>query len=100
MDKIYKAIADFNRRKIIEILVEKEVTVTEMSKILDMRQSTLSSHLAILRSSGLVKTRVNKRWRIYFLNIDLIKDLVKDLNRISGMDSERGNSELILRKKV
>ncbi|MEH6823450.1 MAG: metalloregulator ArsR/SmtB family transcription factor [Motiliproteus sp.] len=52
-----KAIANENRLMILCHLYDKELSVTELNQHLDLSQSALSQHLAILRRDGLVTTR-------------------------------------------
>lgn len=51
-----KALSDATRVRILCALVDQELCVCEMVDALEMGQSTLSSHLQIIRQSGLVTT--------------------------------------------
>jgi len=81
MDKIFKSLADVNRRKILTILKNSDLTVNEILKYLDIKQATLSSHLAILRKAGLVSFTVKGKLRIYKLNRESLSNFVTELNR-------------------
>src|SRR5262245_48960652 len=52
-----KALAHENRLMILCILAEGEKSVSELEKMLDLRQPAVSQQLARLRSDGLVDTR-------------------------------------------
>lgn len=52
-----KAIANESRLMILCHLDGKELSVTELNQHLDLSQSALSQHLAVLRKDGLVTTR-------------------------------------------
>ncbi len=52
-----KALANENRLLILCHLAEGEKSVTQLEKLLGIRQPTLSQQLARLRAEGLVKTR-------------------------------------------
>ena len=54
MDSIYKALNDKNRRKILEILKDKDMSVNELLKNFDITQASLSHHLDILKRANLV----------------------------------------------
>ena len=58
MDKIFKALADRNRRRILTLLNENEMSVNDMLKSFEIGQATLSNHLAVLRKADLVKSKV------------------------------------------
>lgn len=51
-----KALSDATRVRILGALLDQELCVCEMVDALEMGQSTLSSHLQIIRQSGLVTT--------------------------------------------
>lgn len=51
---LYRALGDENRLRILKLLHEKERTLQELTKILDLAKSTIHHHLALLRSARLV----------------------------------------------
>lgn len=55
--QLLKALANEKRLTILCLLVEAERSVGELNALLDLSQSALSQHLAILRDDGLVETR-------------------------------------------
>lgn len=81
MDKIFKSLSDVNRRKILTILRNGDLTVNEILKYLTIKQATLSGHLAILRKAGLISFRVSGKLRIYHLNKESLNNFVIELNR-------------------
>ncbi|MFA4826892.1 MAG: metalloregulator ArsR/SmtB family transcription factor [Candidatus Shapirobacteria bacterium] len=85
MDKIFKALVDKNRRKVITLLKEQDLSVNEILKSFTISQATLSSHLAVLRKCGLVRCRVNGKQRIYGLNKELLAAFTRELNKFIGL---------------
>jgi DNA-binding transcriptional ArsR family regulator len=62
---VFRAIADPTRRAILDMLVERDLDVTEVGVRFDMSQPAISQHLKVLRDAGLVTAaRAGKR-RIY-----------------------------------
>ena len=55
--KILQAFADDTRLRIINLLKEKELSVTDICNVLDVQQSNVSKHLSRLRLSGVVNDR-------------------------------------------
>lgn len=55
--RLLKALANEKRLMLLCLLAEGERTVSELNTRLDLSQSALSQHLAILRDDGLVTTR-------------------------------------------
>jgi len=85
MDKIFKALADTNRRKILTLLKKKDMSVNEILKYFQIGQATVSSHLAILRKSNLVSVRKAERLRIYSLNKEVFDKFVLEINKFAEM---------------
>ncbi len=54
MDKIFEALASTPRRKILAYLTETELSAGEIAERFDMTKPSLSKHLRILESAGLV----------------------------------------------
>ncbi|MCX6726220.1 MAG: metalloregulator ArsR/SmtB family transcription factor [Candidatus Shapirobacteria bacterium] len=80
MDKIFKALADINRRKILTLLKNDDSNVSNIVKKLDIGQPTVSSHLAVLRKAGLVEVTVKSKERIYKLKREVFNSFIKQLN--------------------
>ena len=55
--RLLKALANEKRLMLLCLLVEGERSVGELNARLDLSQSALSQHLAVLRADGLVTTR-------------------------------------------
>jgi ArsR family transcriptional regulator len=55
--ELYKVMANAKRLEILDSIVEKEITVNELSKILGTRKSNTSQHLAYMRYVGIVISR-------------------------------------------
>lgn len=57
MNLIFSALADKNRRRVIELLHEKEASILELTKSFDMSFQALSKHINILERAGIVSKR-------------------------------------------
>ena len=53
--KIFKALSDKNRVRIMSMLTKKELCVCEITHVLKLATSTVSKHLAVLKNVGLVE---------------------------------------------
>lgn len=75
-----RAINNKMRTKILELLVNKELNVTQIYVALKIEQSVASQHLGILRRSRIVKTKRTGKVITYSLNYEKIvklKQIVK-----------------------
>ena len=64
---VFNAIAEPQRRQLLELLIAGEQTVNDIAKKLDMRQPQASKHLRVLREVDLVRVRQEGKKRIYTL---------------------------------
>ena len=62
------AISDPTRRRIVELLAQRERTAGELVAEFDMSAPAISQHLNVLREAGLVSTRAEGQTRIQSLN--------------------------------
>lgn len=65
---VFRAIADPHRRRILDLLRERERTVSELHRHFAVSQPALSQHLRVLRQAGLVRQRPEGRHRVYRLD--------------------------------
>lgn len=63
--KVFKALADENRIKILKLLTIREMCVCEIMVALDLTQPTTSHHLRILENAGLVEYLRKGKWVFY-----------------------------------
>lgn len=77
MDSLFKALADKNRRKILEILKEKDMTVMEIAKHFQITGASLSHHLDILKKSRLVISERKGQFIQYSLNTSVFEETLK-----------------------
>ncbi len=66
-----KLLSDPTRVRILALLRHEELSVAELQEILDMGQSRISSHLALLRSGALVEDRKDGKRTYYSIAADL-----------------------------
>lgn len=78
--KLMKALGNESRLLILCYLDGKELSVTELNSCLDLSQSALSQHLAVLRKDGLVKTRRESQTIYYSLEGDTAKRIIHTLH--------------------
>jgi len=68
--KIFKALSNKNRLKIIDILSHGQLCACEISKHFEFTQPTLSHHMKVLANLDLVKIKEDGIWNYYSLNIE------------------------------
>jgi DNA-binding transcriptional ArsR family regulator len=83
------AIADPTRRRIVELLAQRDRTAGELVEEFDMSAPAISQHLNVLREAGLITTRAEGQTRIQSLNPAGLDDLDAWLNRTRAAWSHR-----------
>ncbi|MBA2941076.1 winged helix-turn-helix transcriptional regulator [Paenibacillus sp. CGMCC 1.16610] len=68
MHDIYTIIAEPSRRRILDCLLRSDATVKDLTEELGLSQPLISSHLRLLRESGLVRVQADAQRRIYSLD--------------------------------
>lgn len=72
---VFDVLADASRRRILELLRERERPVGELVSALGMSQPAVSRHLRVLREEGVVDVRVDAQRRLYRLRPGSLREL-------------------------
>ena len=76
--RLFKALADETRLRILKLLEIREMCVCEVMVALGLTQPTASHHLGILENAGLAKDRKEGKWVFYSIaNSKLIEAMHK-----------------------
>ncbi len=78
---LLKALANRHRLVIVCQLIDKERSVGELAGLLNLRDSTVSQHLAVLRRDGLVSARRDGQTIWYRIGSAPARDLIETLYR-------------------
>ncbi len=83
------ALAEPTRRRIVELLAERERDVTELRSHFSVSQPAISRHLRVLRDSGLVRVRPEAQRRLYSLDPTPLAELDEWLGRYRRFWAQR-----------
>jgi len=83
-DSAFKALSDPTRREILRLLGRREMAVGEIVDHFSMSQPSISRHLAVLRSAGLVTARREGQNVVYGLDTTVMQDVVRALMDLGG----------------
>ncbi len=72
--KVYKALADPTRRKILQLLRQKEMSAGELADHFESTKPTLSRHFSILREADLIQGNKQGTYIIYRLNVTVLEE--------------------------
>jgi ArsR family transcriptional regulator len=78
--RLFKALADETRLRILSLLNMREMCVCEIMVALDLTQPTASHHLGILENAGLIKDRKEGKWVFYSISDPTLTKSMLQLN--------------------
>ena len=77
MLETFEALAEPNRRRILDLLREEERPVNDLVRLLAVSQPSVSKHLRVLREAGLVEVRVDAQRRLYRVRPEPLREVGK-----------------------
>jgi ArsR family transcriptional regulator, arsenate/arsenite/antimonite-responsive transcriptional repressor len=93
--RLFRALADPTRLRLLNLIGNREICVCYFVEILGMSQPKISRHLAYLRRAGIVTSRRDGKWMHYRLAIPrdvaaaaILQDTVKNLARKPEMQRD------------
>lgn len=95
VEKVFKALGDKSRLRIVNMLAAKSMCVCEITTVLKLSQSTVSGHLRVLKDAGLVEDEKDGLWVEYRLsrtntfNAGILGLVSVELNSDPKMEEER-----------
>lgn len=75
--KYFRALGDPTRLRMVELLMDGPLTVTELVGKLRIAQSNVSNHLACLRWCGLVESENRGKWTLYSVGDPKLRNVVE-----------------------
>lgn len=77
MNDIWEAVADKSRRQILSMLKKKSMTAGEIAEHFSISKPSISHHLSILLSAGLITVEKEGQNRIYSVNMTVAQELIE-----------------------
>jgi len=82
--RVFKALSDEQRVRVLELLCEGETCACSLLEDLEISQPTLSHHMKILCESGIVRSRRAGKWNYYAIDDDGCTHAVKLIEAIAS----------------
>jgi DNA-binding transcriptional ArsR family regulator len=83
---VYKALADPTRRKVLQLLRERDMTAGELVNQFDLTWPTLSRHFAVLREADLIQGDKQGASITYSLNLSVLEEALLGLMDMFKID--------------
>ena len=75
MTNAFAVLAEPNRRRILDLLRERERPVGELVDVLAVSQPAVSKHLRVMRDAGVVEARVDAQRRLYRVRPEPLREI-------------------------
>lgn len=94
MVEIFKALAHPVRLRISEELLRKEMCVCDIAELFNFDRTTISKHLAVLKSAGVLKDRKEGLFVFYSLDLKCMGMMIGCIsNSLENKLRDQGNLE-------
>jgi ArsR family transcriptional regulator len=91
MNKVYRALSDPTRRRILQLLSERDMTAGEIASHFKTTKPTLSRHFAVLKEADLMQGDKVGTTITYHLNVSVLEEALLAL--MNTFDLLRGGSK-------
>lgn len=86
MKEVYKALADPTRRKILQLLRERDMNAGEIAAHFEHSKPTLSRHFGVLRNADLIQGDKQGNMIIYRLNVSVLEETMLSMMEMFQID--------------
>ena len=87
MNKVFKALADPTRRRVLQLLRRGPTGAGELAAHFVVSRPTMSAHFAVLREAGLVEAKKDGKAVVYRLKISVLEDALLGFAQLFGMEA-------------
>lgn len=98
--KVFKALSNETRLRILNILLVRECCVCEVMQALEISQARASRNLGVLYDAGFLKLRHDGLWSLYSIDKESAKRYCTDLTEAVRKALEGNETALIDRQRL
>ena len=88
MNKVFKALSDPTRRRVLQLLREHPMSAGELSDHFAVSKPTMSAHFSVLQEAGLIKAEKSGRTIIYRLVMSVLEEALLSFAQTFGWSLE------------
>ena len=93
MNKVFKALADPTRRKVLELLRQRPMTAGELSDHFEVSKPTMSAHFAVLREADLIDASKQGTTITYRLKLSVLEEALLGFSQVFGIGAAATNDQ-------
>ena len=99
----FRALADETRWRIVRLVMDRALCVCELADILKMPQSSVSSHVQIIRKAGMLESETCGKWTYFRIDrsrLVLLRAILKQFPDDGVHAEDASNAELRLARRA
>jgi DNA-binding transcriptional ArsR family regulator len=86
MNRVFKALSDPTRRRVLQLLRERPMTAGELSDQFAVSKPTMSAHFSVLQEADLIEAEKTGRSIVYRLKMSVLEEAVLAFAQTVGWD--------------
>ncbi|HET9361073.1 MAG TPA: autorepressor SdpR family transcription factor [Vicinamibacterales bacterium] len=86
MNRVFKALSDPTRRRVLQLLRERPMTAGELSDHFDVSKPTMSAHFSVLQEAGLIEAEKSGRSIVYRLKMSVLEEALLGFAQTFGWE--------------
>jgi ArsR family transcriptional regulator, repressor of sdpIR and other operons len=91
MSRVFKALSDPTRRRILQLLRQRPMSAGELADHFDVSKPAMSAHFAVLREAGLIDSQKHGKSVIYELQVSVLEDALLGFAQAFGWKLQESN---------
>ena len=92
MNRVFKALADPTRRRVLQLLRQGPMSAGELSEHFPVSKPTMSAHFAILQEADLIAAEKTGRTILYRLKMSVLEDALLGFAQTVGWEIKAPDS--------
>ena len=95
MNKVFKALSDPTRRRVLQLLRERPMSAGDLSDHFTVSKPTMSAHFAVLQEAGLIESEKTGRTIVYRLVMSVLEEALLGFAQTFGWGPGSGRTSRV-----
>ncbi len=91
MNRVFKALSDPTRRRVLQLLRERPMTAGELADEFDLAKPTMSAHFSVLREANLIDADKKGTTITYQLKMSVLEDALLGFAETFGFEPKQNH---------
>jgi DNA-binding transcriptional ArsR family regulator len=91
VNKVFKALSDPTRRRVLQLLRVRPMTAGELAEEFTVSKPTMSAHFAVLREADLIAAEKTGTTITYRLKMSVLEDALLSFAQAFGLELKEGS---------